>query len=258
MTSLLSTDERPAYETFNEEGSAPLLITCDHASHRIPRSLGDLGLSVKESHSHIGWDIGALEVSKFLSEKLDAPLVATKYSRLVIDCNRQPLAAGSVPALIHGIEVPGNRNLTPTELASRVTELFEPYHRAVEALLQDHLARKGRLALLAMHSYTPVLGEHVRPWPIGITFETPSLFSEFLLTQLRTSSLGPIGVNEPYPITPEGDYGIYAHGKDRGIDAVLMEIRQDLLEDDQGKRLISETLAMVLESFFRNELPCCS
>lgn len=249
MKSLLSEFEKPAFEQYNWNGDAPLLLTCDHASNCIPVALGNLGLDPEDVYSHIGWDIGALDVSKALSEHLGAPLVATKYSRLVIDCNRPPFGIGSIPSSIHGIDIPGNSNLTEADLECRVRELFLPYHSAVEALLQTHLKDKRQMTLLAIHSYTPILGGLVRPWPIGITFESSSRFSDLLIKSLQKGPLGPIGINEPYPITPEGDYGIYVHGKGKGIDAVLMEIRQDLLENPQEKHLVITLLKDILGTF---------
>jgi predicted N-formylglutamate amidohydrolase len=88
MSSLLLVDEPPAFECVNESGASPFVLLCDHASRRMPRALGTLGLSDDHLASHIAWDIGAADVARALSKKLDAPLVLSGYSRLAIDCNR--------------------------------------------------------------------------------------------------------------------------------------------------------------------------
>lgn len=94
---LLVPGDPPPYSVFNEKGGAPLLLLCDHASKAVPRALGDLDLPASDLARHIGWDIGGLDAAIELSSALDAPLVASGYSRLVIDCNRWPGGEGSIP-----------------------------------------------------------------------------------------------------------------------------------------------------------------
>src|SRR6218665_471531 len=78
----------PPVVTVNAGGASPFVLACDHASNRIPEKYGDLGLSPRQRLMHIAWDPGALPVALRLSERLDAPLVFSNVSRLVIDCNR--------------------------------------------------------------------------------------------------------------------------------------------------------------------------
>ncbi|MEA5033060.1 MAG: N-formylglutamate amidohydrolase [Sphaerochaeta sp.] len=249
MDHILNTNEMPAYEQFHISGSSSLFLTCDHASLRIPERLENLGLPLIYRSTHIGWDIGAFDVARVLSDRLDAPLVASRYSRLVIDCNRPPQGKGSIPDTIHGLQIPGNNCLSNIQIAQRIEEIFNPYHKTIDDALHAHIAIKRNVVLLSIHSYTPELDGKHRPWPIGITYETPSPFSSYLTAELKKSKLHPIGENEPYPITPEGDYGMYAHGKKNAIDAVLMEIRQDFLQNPESKLYIVELLSDILEKF---------
>src|SRR4051812_43865122 len=85
---LLAPDEPAPFETLNPSGAAPVLLVCDHASRAVPRALGKLGLDDALLLRHIGWDIGAAEVTRDLVRRLDAPAVLSGYSRLVVDCNR--------------------------------------------------------------------------------------------------------------------------------------------------------------------------
>ena len=249
MDQLLHDYEIPAYTLFCENGRSPIFLTCDHASNRIPQRLGDLGTTEDIRNSHLGWDIGALDVARDLARLLDAPLVASRFSRLVIDCNRPPLSAGSMPAHIHGEDVPGNIDLTERQIAQRINELFTPYHQAINRLLHSHILHKRHVVLLSVHSYTPMLGDVHRPWPIGITYESASRFSDHLVGELGNCLLNPIGINEPYPITPDGDYGMYAHGKANNIDSVLLEIRQDYLQEPAQRYLILESLHTALKTY---------
>lgn len=93
---LLAADEPPAYEVVNAVGAGSAVLVCDHASNRIPRRLGTLGLASTELADHIAWDPGAAEVARRLSDHLDAPLVLSGYSSLAIDCDR-PLDSPSRP-----------------------------------------------------------------------------------------------------------------------------------------------------------------
>ena len=74
---------------------------------------------------------------------LDAPLLASGYSRLVIDCNRWPGGEGSTPEVSDGTPVPANRGLTKEQVDARAEACFWPYHRAVDAQL-DRMTAGGR------------------------------------------------------------------------------------------------------------------
>src|ERR1700758_284920 len=82
-------DVHPVFEQ-NAAGRSPFLFTGDHYGRLIPKPLGDPGLSEGELVRHIAWDIGIAGVANALSHHLDAHLIAQRYSRLVIDCNRPP------------------------------------------------------------------------------------------------------------------------------------------------------------------------
>ena len=105
------------------------MVVCDHASNRVPRRLDGLGLGPAALADHIGWDPGAAAVARLLARDLDAPLVLSGYSRLVIDCNR-PLASGnSIPDVSADVVVPGNQSAERAEREERAQALFRPYHR---------------------------------------------------------------------------------------------------------------------------------
>ena len=87
------------------------MLTCDHASHAVPESLGNLGLDSRDLERHIGWDIGAAEVTRRLAERFDAPAVLSGYSRLVIDCNRKLGSETSILEVSDGTVIPGNLGL---------------------------------------------------------------------------------------------------------------------------------------------------
>src|ERR1019366_1145801 len=111
-TSLLfGTEDVPPVSEDNAAGRSPFLLTCDHYGRSIPRALGDLGLPASELTRHIAWDVGIAGVADALSRQLRAHLIAQRYSRLVIDCNRPPGAPSSIPRISEATVIPGNEGL---------------------------------------------------------------------------------------------------------------------------------------------------
>ena len=231
----------PAFECINFHGRSKTVLICDHASNRIPRRLGDLGLGPELLLDHIAWDPGAAAVARVLSELLDAPLVLSAYSRLVIDCNRPLESPQSVAEESAGTEVPGNLGLTSSQRRQRVDEVFKPYHRAIAALLD---ARSGRPSLLlSIHSFTANLDGLRRPWVIGVASRRNRGLTGCLIRALRVSNIGLVGDNEPYGIADAYDYSLPTHGERRGIAHAMIEIRQDGLRDPADARFWAEHLA---------------
>src|SRR5215468_8386738 len=112
-TSLLlgATDVAPVFE-HNADGRSPFLFTSDHYGRLIPKVLGDLGLPESELVRHVAWDIGIAGVAARLAQLLDAHLIAQRYSRLVIDCNRPPHLASSIPRLSDATTISGNEGIS--------------------------------------------------------------------------------------------------------------------------------------------------
>src|SRR6266576_214996 len=148
---LLGADDPPPVRVLRPEGRSDFLLTADHAGRSIPRRLGTLGLGDSELMRHIVWDIGIAGVTERLAAALDATAVLQSYSRLVIDCNRQPGLDSSIPVLSEMTAIPGNEGLSPAEREARRQEIFLPYHERIEALLDGRRAAGRRTALIAMH-----------------------------------------------------------------------------------------------------------
>ncbi|RYY73283.1 MAG: N-formylglutamate amidohydrolase [Gammaproteobacteria bacterium] len=229
---LLADDEPPAFEIVNTTGSSQFVLVCDHASKRVPLCLNNLGLTDEQLDDHVGWDPGAAEVARLLSKNLNAPLVLSGYSRLVIDCNRPLQSVQSIPEQSAGVMVPGNQKINEEERALRVNDLFHPYHNAITELLES---RKNRTTfLLSIHSFTPVLNNQQRPWNIGVSFWRDNYFAKKLITALSQSKDIVVGDNEPYAIDAEFDYAVPVHGEARGLPSAMLEIRQDGIRSVEG------------------------
>lgn len=243
---LLSADEPPAAAVENQRGKAPFLLLCDHAGKAIPQSLGDLGLPPGEIERHIGWDIGALGVSRHLSRQLDATLIHQRYSRLVIDCNRAPGIASSIPHLSELTPIPGNIGINAEHALAREREVFLPYHHAIDEHLGQRQLRELPTAVIAMHSFTPVFKGQSRPWQVGLLFNRYPEFALLLAELLREEGDLQVGINEPYAMTDATDYTLPVHAERRGLPYVGIEIRQDLVADERGQQAWAKRFARLL------------
>jgi predicted N-formylglutamate amidohydrolase len=233
--SLLGADEPPAYLELRAQGRSNFVIAVDHASSRIPKRLGNLGMAAAELKRHIAWDIGALGVARRVAEALDAPLIAQNYSRLVIDCNRDPTVETSLPIVSESTEIPGKMNLSAAEILARRVEIFDPYHRRIRELLDARLAVHQPTILVAQHSMTNIYKGVRRDMHAAILYNRDRRFAGLMLDMLRRDGGLIIGDNEPYFVSDDTDYTIPRHGEARGLAHVEIEIRQDLIGDDAGQ-----------------------
>jgi len=243
---LLDPDEAPAVSVARAHGASPLFLACDHASNRIPRRLGSLGLAAAALQRHIAWDIGAAGVARGLSERLDATLVMQNYSRLVIDCNRRPEVADSIPTVSENTEIPGNRNLSPAQARARVAEILAPYHQGIAGHLDARRERGLASVLVAVHSFTPVYDGTERPWHVGVLYNRDPRLPGIMLDLLGDEDHLVVGDNQPYQVGDLTDYTIPVHGEARGIAHVEIEIRHDLIATEADQAAWADRLADLL------------
>jgi predicted N-formylglutamate amidohydrolase len=239
----------PPAMTINPEGTSPFVLVCDHASNRIPEPYRGLGLSGIERLRHIAWDPGALAVSLRLAERLDAPLVHSTVSRLVIDCNRAHAAPDLIPAISETTAIPGNQGLSAEERARRRALFHDPFHAAIEALLNRRAAAGRETILVAMHSFTPVYKGVARPWPIGFIHGIEADYTRGVFEALKAAEPAlNIGWNLPYAALNGVTYTLEHHGDGRGLKSTMIEIRHDEILTTEGIRRWVRLLADCLEA----------
>jgi predicted N-formylglutamate amidohydrolase len=243
---LLDAEDVPPVHEDNAEGRSPFLLISDHYGRAIPRALGDLGLPESELARHIAWDIGIAGVAERLSKHLDAHLIAQRYSRLVIDCNRPPCVASSIPRRSEATAIPGNEGLARDAAEARRKEIFEPYHRRIHEAIDARLRDGVPTVLVSLHSFTPVYAGVVRPWHIGTLYNRDTKLAPLLLKLLRAETGLVVGDNEPYAVSDATDYTIPVHGEARGLMNTGIEIRQDLIADPAGETQWADRLARIL------------
>lgn len=244
---LLGSNDPPPVELVNATGQAPVLLVCDHASRAVPECLNQLGLDDAMLMRHIGWDIGAAEVTRHLSERFDAPAVFSGYSRLVVDCNRRPDDPTSIPAVSDGVVVPGNCDLDAAAIAERRSACFDPYHAEVRRAL-DRFADQRRVpAFVSIHSCTPVMKGFERPWHIGVLYDADTRISAPLLRALAGRGDLCVGDNQPYSGRTHSGFSVDAHAGKGGLPHVMVEIRQDLIDTHKGAAHWAKVLGDALQ-----------
>jgi predicted N-formylglutamate amidohydrolase len=243
---LLTGDDVPPVHELNAAGRSPFLFTCDHYGRLIPAILGDLGLPEADLVRHIAWDPGIAGVAEQLSQQLDAHLVAQRYSRLVIDCNRPPHVASSIPLISEATTIPGNEGLAREAIEVRRLAIFEPYHRRIDEIIDQRLHEGRPTVLVSLHSFTPVYAGIARPWHIGTLYHRDRTLPPLLLKALRSEADLVVGDNEPYAVSDETDYTVPVHGEMRGLPNTGIEIRQDLISDQAGEKEWADRLARIL------------
>lgn len=230
---LLGPADPPPFTVANAGGRGRALFVCDHASNRVPAALGTLGLAGDRLQEHIAWDIGAAAVADILSDRFDAPLVKSGYSRLVIDCNRNLTDETSIPEVSDGVAIPGNRDLGPAAAEARAFQLLTPYHTEIERLLD--LERDPPChAFVSVHSFTPVFDGRSRPWQVAALWNLDGRLALPFMAALAARGDVTVGDNQPYSARHNFGHTVRRHGELRDLPHLLVEIRQDLIADAQG------------------------
>ena len=239
----------------NPDGRSQFVILCDHASNHIPEGFGTLGLDPDDLQKHIAWDPGALGVSQMMSRELDAPLVESCVSRLIIDCNRPLNAPDLVPSLSEVTTIPGNVDLDEAAKSQRAALSHKPYHAAIEKLARER-AGKGLPGpiYVAVHSYTPVYRGVTRPWHVGIIHDDDDRVAAPLIAGLQALKQFIVGINEPYSPADRVYYTLERHASAYGLPAVMIEIRNDLISTPQEEQVWATTLSRLLRNITVNPL----
>jgi predicted N-formylglutamate amidohydrolase len=247
----MQTGSHDAVQIEGEARPGRWLVTCDHASNRVPDWVngGDLGIPAQDMARHIAWDVGAAGVARDLGRLLDSPVILSNFSRLVIDPNRGEDDPTLLMKLYDGTIIPANRHAGPEELERRLDQLYRPYHSAYARLA----ALRPDRVIVAVHSFTPCLrGRPPRPWHVGVLYShLDERFSKPLIARLQRETDLCVGDNEPYSGHLPGD-AIDRHALRPGRHNTLVEIRNDLINTPDRQSHWANRLAPILTEALRD------
>lgn len=245
---ILADFEKPAARVYNAGGSAPIVFVCDHASRFIPSALDGLGLSPEVARSHVAWDIGAFDLAIELSAAFDAPLVASRISRLIYDCNRPPDAPDAMPTRSEVFEIPGNQELSEAVRAARIVAVYERFRDCLSDALDAQSAKLSGapVALVTVHSFTPVYHGQPRTVELGLLHDAdPALAQAMMAEAAGTVSLN-TQLNAPYDASDGVTHTLRSHAIPRGLPNVMLELRNDLIAEPAGVARTAHGIARLL------------
>ncbi|OED46361.1 N-formylglutamate amidohydrolase [Rhodobacteraceae bacterium (ex Bugula neritina AB1)] len=235
-----------AVEVVNRDGAGSVLLLCEHASSHIPARYNGLGLRDEDRLSHAAWDPGARAVSLHLSQALDAPLVASRVSRLVYDCNRPPHVASAMPDRSELVAVPGNFGLDAAARQERVDAVYAPFCQAVSDIIAARKQAGLQTVLVTMHSFTPVFFGKEREVEIGVLHDEDTRFADAVLAAAGALPHRQIERNKPYGPADGVTHSLKIHGLANQLANVMVEIRNDLVATPQEEEAIAEEMLTLL------------
>lgn len=244
---MISRSDRDAVEILREDGSFPCLVVCDHASNAIPSEYGDLGVDPVAREDHVAWDLGVADVVRRLSQRLDAPAVLSRWSRLFVDVNRWIRDPRLILPTSDGVAVPGNAGVDEAETERRLAATYWPYHRAVGDLFERLRRRRPDMVFLSLHSCTGRLavGGEPRPWHAGTFWHESRGLSDALLAELGRDATLRLAGNRPYSGVG-GTFTLDFHTWGTGVPGCGLEIINDHLRTAGDRERWADRLAAAL------------
>ena len=145
--------ERPAF-----------LISCEHGGNLVPPAYRELFSGSRELlDSHRGYDIGILPLARRFAQRLQAPLVVSQITRLLVDLNRSE----GHPRLFSAL----TRQLPAPERQQLLYDYYDPYRQQVRRKIQKLIRSEDAVIHLSVHSFTPVLEGKSRTTEIGLLYD---------------------------------------------------------------------------------------
>lgn len=229
------------FAIINDPSDAPIWVIADHAGAAVPDGL-ELGVSESAMRNHIACDWGVAEVADFLCENRNFAAFKARYSRLVVDLNRDRSDPAAIPLSSDGIPIPANK-LSSHEAEYRLKTYHDTYHDVIAATLR---ATPPRL-ILSLHSFTPALSsdpEQARPWHIGVLYNRHAAASKRAIELLRKNTDWCVGDQEPYSGAVL-NATMNRHAEANTIPYIGIEMRQDCIADAKGQRKFAQILSKI-------------
>lgn len=141
-----------------------LILTCEHGGARIPSAYAQYFANAgPELISHRGYDVGALDLAKAISQALTVPLIFSTVSRLLVELNRSL----NHPKLFS--EFSGAMDQHSKDKLLR--RYYWPHRNTVESLIAETLEDGSRVIHVGVHTFTPVLHGVERTADVGLLYD---------------------------------------------------------------------------------------
>lgn len=246
QTGILAAAEGGAVTVENASGRSPVLLVCEHASFKLPASLGTLGLSPEALTAHIAWDPGALAIARKLSARFDATLVFQNFSRLAYDCNRPPESPDAMPVNSEVFEIPGNRGMDATQRQARIDEIYRPWQKALGETIAGRKAAGRDTVIVTIHTFTPIYKGSARSVEVGILHDRDARLADAVLSRAARRRDFRVERNKPYGPEDGVTHTLVEHGLANELLNVMIEVRNDLVKEDAGQEVVAGFLAELI------------
>lgn len=230
----------------NDDGSSPVLMICEHAGRLLPKSCGLLGISEAAMASHIAWDIGAASLSQILADRLDATLVMQAYSRLYFDCNRSLEAPDAIVKENDGITLPENLNLSAEQRSERCDLVYKPFSQSISEIIDSRTHIGKSTVIVTIHSFTPVYRNQIRDLELGIIHDDCPDLAGIILRMANKDKSYRTAMNQPYSAADRVTHTLITHGINRGLPNVMLEVRNDLIDNPKGLEIWADRLQTII------------
>lgn len=246
--SLQSTQTDFAAIVENPDAAGAILLVCEHASNAFPAPWGRLGLTYAQTHAHVAWDPGALDLSRALATRLDAALVHAPVSRLIYDLNRGPDRADAMAARSEVHDIPGNQALTPQDRLHRAEALYLPFHTALHGQIVRRLALGRATVVVTIHSFTPIYHGQPRAVEFGVIHDVDDRLAQSIVAAAQATTGLNSALNEPYSAADGVTHTLRLQATPYGLANAMLEIRNDLIATPQQVEAMADRLAPVLQT----------
>ncbi|MFW6050104.1 MAG: N-formylglutamate amidohydrolase [Myxococcota bacterium] len=230
-----------AAEVWAGADRAPVVLTCEHASQRLPDPWRWPAADLRLVGTHWAFDLGAAALTRDLAQALWAPAVLSRFTRLLVDANRDAHEESLVLSRAEGGPVALNAGMGPEDRARRLEVYWDGYHRAVDGTV----ARASGDVILSVHTFTPVYEGRCRALEVGVLFD-----EEEALAARVAEAVGQVGfrvaLNEPYSGKEGLIYAADRHARRHGRRALEIEMRQDLAVRPQARARLVDALRRAL------------
>jgi predicted N-formylglutamate amidohydrolase len=237
----VKSDVDEAYEIVRGGESASVILTCEHASERMPAPWKWSDADLRLVGTHWAFDLGAADLTRELATKMGAVGVLARFSRLLVDPNRGESEASLFRDVAEGLPVTMNVALSPEDRSARLSTYYRPFHAAIDR----EVAVTRATTLLSVHSFTPLYEGHQRTLEIGILFDREDALGEMLVGAFEDAGFR-AAPNEPYSGKAGLIHSAATHAEARGLRAVEIEVRQDLAVVAAFRARVIDVLARAL------------
>ena len=227
-----------AWEIVRTGGHAGVLVTCEHASQRLPEPWRWSERDRRLVDTHWAYDLGAAELAREYAEAVGATAVLARFSRLLADPNRPEGSPTLFRAMAEGLPVELNEAIDPAEREIRLDGYYRPFHEAVDR----EVAASHAPILLAMHTFTPLYEGTRRALEVGVLFDAEEALAMELVAAFAQAGMR-VAPNEPYSGREGLIHVVDRHARTHGRRAIELEVRQDLAVDPEFRARFVRVLA---------------